>query len=127
MAGRVSEPVWEECRQWIRKQQASGLKVAQFFWDNGLHEVNFHAGWHRLAKLSGHSPRGAAKHTGGKQKLQAFVQLPLPSSAATTSGSSWGELSLADGIVVRVPASNLTALETVLRRLNGLRQESRYA
>jgi len=127
MAGRVAESVWEERREWIRKQQASGLSVAQYCRDNGLLEANFHAWRHRLAKLSGQSPRGAGKLAGGKQKLQAFVQLPLPASALATSGASWIEVSLADGLVVRVPASNLAALETVLRSLNGSQQEARHA
>lgn len=127
MAGRVAESVWDERREWIRKQQASGLSVAQFCRDNGLHEVNFHGWRHRFAKLSSQSPRGTDKLAAGKQKLQAFVQLPLPSSALTTSGASWIEVSLADGLVVRVPASNLAALETVLRSLNGSHRESRHA
>ncbi len=127
MAGRVEESVWEERREWIRKQRASGLSVAQFCRDNGLHEVNFHAWRHRFAKLSSQSPLGADKRAAGNQKLQAFVQLPLPTLAAPASGASWIEVSLADGLVVRVPASNLAALETVLRSLNGSHRESRHA
>jgi transposase-like protein len=127
MAGRVEESVWEERREWIRKQQQSGLSVAHFCRDNSLHEAKFYAWRHRLAKTSAQSPLGAGKLSGGRQKLQAFVQLPLPPVATTSAGPSWIELSLADGMVVRVPASNLAALETVLRSLNGSHRESRHA
>ena len=63
----------------------------------------------------------------GRQALQAFVQLPLPTVAVASSGPSWIEVSLADGMVVRVPASNLVALEAVLSSLNRSGQESRHA
>jgi len=57
----------------VDSQAASeGLSVAQYCRDNGLHEANFHAWWHRLAKLSGQSPRGAVKLAGGKQKPEAL-------------------------------------------------------
>lgn len=126
MAGRVEESVWEERWEWIRRQQESGLSVAQFCRDNSLHEGNFHTWRHRFAKVSGQSPVGTGKHAGGRQRLQAFVQLPLP-QVATSSGPSWIEVSLADGMVVRVPTSNLAALEAVLSSLNRSGQESRHA
>ncbi len=126
MAGRVEESVWEERREWIRRQQGSGLSVAQFCRDNSLHEGNFHAWRLRFAKASGLSPVGTGKLAGGRQRLQAFVQLPLP-RMATASGPSWIEVSLADGLVVRVPASNLAALEAVLSSLHRSGQESRHA
>ncbi len=126
MAGRVEETVWEERREWIRRQQESGLSVAQFCRDNRLHEGNFHSWRLRFAKVSGQSPVGTGKLAGGRQTLQAFVQLPLP-HVATASGPSWIEVSLADGMVVRVPASNLAALEAVLSSLHRSGQESRHA
>ena len=43
LAGRVEESVWEERREWIGKQQESGLSVAQFCRDQSLREANFHA------------------------------------------------------------------------------------
>ncbi len=127
MAGRVEESVWEERREWIRRQQESGLSVAQFCRDNSLHEGNFHAWRLRFAKVDGRADVGAGKLTGTRRTLQAFVQLPLPAVAVASSGPSWIEVSLADGMVVRVPASNLAALEAVLSRLNRSGQESRYA
>ncbi len=66
------------------------------------------------------------KHAVGRQRLQAFVQLPL-AQVVTASGPSWIEVSLADGMVVRVPTSNLAALEAVLSSLNRSGQESRHA
>ena len=128
MAGRVEESVWEERREWIRRQEESGLSVAQFCRENSLHEGNFHAWRLRFAKLSGQSHMGAGKVAGGRQTLQAFVQLPVPPVASVAgSGASWIEVSLADGMVVRVPASNLPALEAVLSGLSRWCQESRHA
>jgi transposase-like protein len=125
MAGRVAESVWEERREWIRRQQESGLSVAQFCRDNSLHKGNFHAWRLRFAKVSGRASEGAGKLSGTRQALQAFVQLALPPVAS--SGPSWIEISLADGMVVRVPASNLAALEAVLSSLNRSGKESRHA
>ena len=126
MAGRVADSVWEERRDWIRRQQESGLSVARFCQDNGLHEGNFYAWRNRLAKASGEASVVPGKLVGGRQGLTAFVQMSLP-PVAVTGGMSWIEVSLADGMVVRVPASNLAALEAVLASLKRSRQESRHA
>lgn len=129
MAGRVDESVWEERREWVRKQEDSGQSVAQFCRDNGLRVGNFHAWRHRLNKASGQSQDGACKQssgTSGVQRLTAFVQLPLQ-PAAVANGPAWIEVSSADGMVVRVPASNLAALEVVLSSLNRTGQETRHA
>jgi hypothetical protein len=126
MAVRVEESVWEERREWIRRQQEGGLSVAQFCRDNDLREANFHAWRLRFAKVNGQSHVGTRKLVSGRQTLQAFVQLPLP-QVSVASCTSWIEVSLADGMVVRVPASNLPALEAVLSSLNRSRQESRHA
>lgn len=128
MAGRVAESVWEERREWIVSQKASGLSVAQFCRDHSLHEGNFHAWRLRFAKLNGQSRVGAGQAAGGREVLQAFVQLPLaPVTAVASSGPCWIEVSLADGMVVRVPASNLPALEAVLSSLSRWREGSRHA
>ena len=51
---------------------------------------------------------GTGKAAGACQGLPAFVQLPVPAvTSVAVSGPSWVEVSLADGMVVRVPASNL--------------------
>ena len=126
MAGRVEESVWGERQEWIRRQRESGLSVAQFCRDNGLHEGNFYSWRRRFAMADGVSIR-ADTQPSGRRALKAFVQLPLPTVAVANSSPTWIEVSLADGMVVRVPASNLTALEAVLSSLNRSRQESRYA
>ena len=132
MAGRVEESVWGERREWIRRQQDSGLSVARFCRDNNLHEGNFHAWRLRFAKVSGQPQATKGKLAIGRQGLQAFVQLPLPPVASAlsvggaSSGPAWIEVSLADGMVVRVPASNLAALEAVLSSLIRARQESQH-
>lgn len=52
MAGRtVRDEMWNERREWIRKQRESGLSVAQFCRDHGLHLGNFHAWRLRIAEL----------------------------------------------------------------------------
>jgi hypothetical protein len=126
MAGRVEESVWEERREWIRRQRESGVSVARFCRDNGLHEGNFYS-WRRRFAMAGSGSVIAGDLPSGRRALQAFVQLPLPTVAVASSGPSWIEVSLADGMVVRVPASNLAALEAVLSSLNRSGQESRHA
>lgn len=125
MAGRVEESVWAEREEWIRRQEESGLSVAQFCRENSLHVGNFHAWRLRFAKLRGQSHVGTGKAVG--RTLQAFVQLPVAPVSAAGSGPSWIEVSLADGMVVRVPAANLVALEAVLDSVSRWRQESRHA
>jgi transposase-like protein len=126
MTGRVEGSVWEERQEWIRRQRESGLSVAQFCRDNGLHEGNFYSWRRRFAKADGASI-SADTLPSGRRALQAFVQMALPPVAVASSGPTWIEVSLADGMVVRVPASNLVALEAVLSSLNRSRQESRHA
>jgi hypothetical protein len=125
MAGRVDQSVWDERREWIRKQQASGLSMTQFCREHGLNLANFHSWRERFAKLDAQQANGSGKPTGGPAPRQAFVQLPLPTVAVQSN--SWIEISLADGIIVRLPASNLAALDLVLSRLNATPQETRHA
>lgn len=128
MAGRVEESVWVERQEWIRRQRESGLSVAHFCRDNGLHEGNFYSWRRRFATADGVSV-GADTQPSGRRALKAFVQLPLPTVAVAVANTSptWIEVSLADGMVVRVPASNLAALEAVLSSLHRSPQESRHA
>ena len=103
------------------------MSAAQFCRDNSLLEGNFHSWRRRFAKVNGCASVGRGMLTGGRRTLQAFVQLPLPTVAVASSGPAWIEVSMADGMVVRVPASNLAALEAVLSSLNPSGQESRHA
>jgi len=126
MSGRIEESVWEERRAWINKQQQSGLSVAHFCREHGLHARNFHAWRYRLGEGSVGSLASTGQ-VGGGRKRPAFVQLPLPTAAVPTAGSAaWVEVSLADGLVVRVPASNLAALQIVLNSLNRCGQERQH-
>ncbi len=128
MAGRVADSVWVERQEWILRQKESGSSVAQFCRDHGLHEGNFHAWRQRFARLNGQQPIVAGKAAGRCQALHAFVQLPAAASnAAVGSTPSWIEVTLAEGMLVRVPNSNLAALEAVLDGLSRWRQESRHA
>ena len=138
MSGRIDPSKWIERQEWVRQQQASGLSVAEFCREHGLHVGNFYAWKHKLAgelkgqsqSVAGKSGTGgksfAGKSVGGDRAMLAFVQVPLqPTNAAT--GSPWIEISLADGTVVRVPASNLAALKLVLSTLNPSTQEAWHA
>jgi transposase-like protein len=128
MARRVVESVWDERREWVQRQQQSGLSVAKFCRDNGLQEGNFHAWRLRFAKATGQTQVAAGKLVRRHQAQQAFVHLPLPQATmAVAAGISWIEISVADGMVVRLPAANLAALEMVLSRLNPSLRETRHA
>ena len=148
MSGRIDPSKWIERQEWVRQQQASGLSVAEFCREHGLHIGNFYAWKHKLAgELKGQSQSVAGKSgtgksgagksgTGGKsfagksvagdRAMRAFVQVPLPLANGAT-GSPWIEISLADGTVVRVPASNLAALKLVLSTLNPSVREAWHA
>ena len=143
MSGRIDQSKWVERQEWIRQQQGSGLSVAEFCREHGLHVGNFYAWKHKLAgelqgqskSVAGKSGTGksgaggksfAGKSVAGDRAMRAFVQVPLPPANGST-GSPWIEISLADGTVVRVPASNLAALKLVLSTLNPSIQEAWHA
>lgn len=128
MSGRIDPAVWDERREWIERQVASGLSVAGFCREHGLHVGNFHAWKQKLAKDArvDAAASAVASGDGHHRPRQAFVQLPLP-PAVVASGSAWIEVSLAQGTVVRVPASNLAALELVLSILQPSIPELRHA
>lgn len=132
MSGRIDPSKWIERQEWVRQQQASGLSVAEFCREHGLHIGNFYAWKHKLAgERQGQSQSATGKSATGKafagdRAMRAFVQVPLPLANGAT-GSPWIEISLADGTVVRVPASNLAALKLVLSTLNPSIQEACHA
>ena len=130
MAGRtVREAMWDERREWIRKQKESGLSVAQFCRDHGLHLGNFHAWRLRIAELdamSEHKAEAIAEtRSHGSSAKPTFLQVTIPSQAAFTPQETWVEVSLASGMIVRVPSSNLAAIEAVIAILNRLGAEGR--
>ncbi len=130
MAGRaVRGTMWDERREWIRKQRESGLSVAQFCRDHGLHLGNFHAWRLRIAELdamSEHKAEAIAEtRSHGSSAKPTFLQVTIPSQAAFARQETWVEVSLASGMIVRVPSSNLAAIEAVIASLNRLGAEGR--
>ena len=130
MAGRtVRGTMWDERREWIRKQKESGLSVAQFCRDHGLHLGNFHAWRLRIAELdamSEHKAEAIAEtRSHGSSAKPTFLQVTIPSQAAFARQETWVEVSLASGMIVRVPSSNLAAIEAVIASLNRLGAEGR--
>jgi len=128
MSGRIDPAVWAERQEWIRKQLDSGFSVARFCREHGLHEGNFHA-W--KLKLSKDSQAADANRNGKVQRPDhsglAFVQLPRPVASSPNASNAWVEISKADGLIVRVPASNLIALQLVLSALRPVTEEARDA
>jgi len=132
MSGRIEESVWEERRAWIAKQQQSGLSVAQFCREHGLHARNFHSWKCRLGEAAIGPLASKSTVVSTHKQRQAFVQLALPAatvaaaSSATVGCAAWVEISSASGVVVRVPSSNLAALQIALNSLNRAGQESQH-
>jgi len=118
MSGWIDTAVWAERQEWIRKQIDSGFSVARFCREHGLHIGNFHA-W--KLKLSKDSQVAEANRNGAVQRpvrsSLAFVQLPRPAASSINAPNARVEISKADGLIVRVPASNLAALQWVLSAL----------
>jgi hypothetical protein len=139
MARKLNQVFWDEWRQRMKRQRASGLSIAAFCRKEGVSRIAFHA-WKR--KLHGpssarHSSREVATaHRSGKRLATVsrcrgpqnsvasppatrhsagFLQLPV----LGTRSSPWIELTLIDGTLVRIPQENLVALTTLLRVLRG--------
>jgi hypothetical protein len=140
MARKVNSELRELWRERIKRQGQSGLTVAEFCERESVSGATFYA-WKRKLRTNGSKPARRATRRQEKRtrpyaepQLSAtrsnvpFVELPV--SAPTTS--PWIEVVLAEGTVVRLPQHNLTALQTVLRTLNGTvpasrEEERRYA
>ena len=125
MSVRVDPAVWAERQDWIHKQLDSGFSVARFCREHGLHVGNFHA-W--KLKLSKDSQGAEVNRKGAAQRpvrsSLAFVQLPRPAASSANASHAWVEISKADGLIVRVPASNLAALQLVLSALRPVTGEA---
>jgi hypothetical protein len=118
MGRRVDSAVWDQRREWVQKQTQSGLSAGKFCRENSLNLNNFQA-WKRRLNRTDQSEKSSAHSRSGKKSLRvnseslgypAFVQIPT----ATVASSSWIEVSLSEGIVVRLPSTNLAALRLVL-------------
>lgn len=116
MGRRIDQSVWDERREWIEKHQKSGLSVTAFCRDHDLKISQFHFWRQKLTGTTTRKPavKRPASNSIAPARSSAFVQLPAP----VASSSPWVEVSLADGSIVRVPASNLPALKMVLSVLN---------
>lgn len=125
MGRRVDSVLWEQRRELVKKQLESGLSAGQFCRDNSLNLNNFQA-WKRRLKRSDQNGSQSKQSRVGKKALlasaetaahPAFVQIPNAMASTTVPFAPWIEVSLAEGIVVRVPATNLAALRMVLSAL----------
>ena len=117
MGRALDEAIWGQRRLWVEKQRKSGLSMAQFCRANELSISNFYAWKQRLdAEPSGIPLANGKVITKHVRDRGVFVQMPAPAQAVVpvVSGMPWVEISQADGMVVRVPASNLAALKMVL-------------
>lgn len=143
MARPVNQVRWDQWRQVIARQHASGLSVAEFCRRENVSRQGFHV-WNRKLRQRTSTLRGSAgavaKQRSPKRRLSVAPRRQsrrmLPRSAAPTAAagflqlpvtaarpSPWIELALPDGTVVRLPPQNLAALVTVLRAVRGERLE----
>jgi transposase-like protein len=139
MARPVNQVRWDQWRQVIARQRASGLSVAEFCRKENVSRQGFHV-WNRKLRQTASAPRGSAgaglKQRSSKRRRSVaprrrsrrvltgpavptatpgFLQLPV----STTRPTAWIELALPDGTLVRLLQENLAALVTVLRALRG--------
>ena len=94
MSGRIDPSKWIERQEWVRQQQASGLSVAEFCREHGLHVGNFYAWKHKLAgELQGQSQSVAGKSGTGKSGA----------GKSGTGGKSFAGKSVAGDRAMRTP------------------------
>jgi transposase-like protein len=139
----VNQVRWDQWRQLIARQCASGLSVAEFCRGENISRQGFHV-WKRKFRQKTSAPHRSAGTvpvqrsrkqrslvTPRRQSRRAplrpatptaapgFLQLPV----TAVRPSPWIELALPDGTIVRLPQQNLAALVAVLRALRGERLE----
>ena len=142
MGRRIDSAELEQRREWVRKQVESGLSAARFCRENALNPNCFHTWKRDLLETPSKAARTNSKRTtpksvaidsvaidsvaiesrDGSKQPSSFLQIPV----SIPSSPTWVEVSMADGIVVRVPAANLAALKLVLASLKSDR-EGAYA
>lgn len=146
MAHEVDEVLATQWRERLKRQAESGLTIDTFCEQEGVSTSMFYT-WKRNLSDSSSAPtesqavdtsraagkqrtRGARRqrsHVAPAKHASEFLQLPVRG----VRSSPWIELTLADGVVVRIPQENLAALSTILRTLrpeNGERfAEARHA
>ena len=132
MGTRVNRAMWDERREWLEKFAQSNLSLAQFCRENHLNPVNVRS-WRRrlepmaVRRLSAKKPKRAQPHgeaLDSASSTAAFVQwkpaahsVPIQPSVIQSS-SPWVEISMADGMLIRVPGANIAALDRVLAAVN---------
>jgi transposase-like protein len=140
MARQVNQVRWDQWRQVIARQRASGLTVAEFCRKENVSRQGFHV-WKRKLRQATSASAGsdvaaAAEPSrkrrslaAGRRRLglvpprpstalsaaPAFLQLPV----TAVRPSPWIEVALPDGTIVRLPQQNLAALVAVLRAAGG--------
>ena len=143
MVRPVNQVRWDQWRQLIARQHASGLSVTEFCRRENVSRQGFHVWKRKLGQKTSaqhgsggaapaqHSrkrrpvvmPRRQSRHAPAKPVMPTpalgFLQLPVTAARP----SPWIELALPDGAVIRLPQQNLAALIAVLRVLRGERLE----
>ena len=139
MARKQNRDLWDQWRQHVSGQRASGLSIAAYCQRRGIATATFYA-WKR--KLQGpprlrsarqrvtptsragkgdsspslrQRPQNVASLSASPRREHDFLQLPI----REVRSSPWIELTLIDGTLVRIPQENLTALTTLLCVLRG--------
>jgi hypothetical protein len=139
MARTVSQVRWEQWRQVIARQRASGLSVAEFCRREDVSRQGFHV-WKRKLRPRTAAPLGsgeaaraqrsrkphplvAPRHRSRRVLVRPSIPTPTPGflqlPVTTVRPTPWIELALAEGTIIRLPQQNLAALVTVLRVLRG--------
>ena len=143
MARPTNEALWDQWRQRVDRQRASGLSIAEFCRRENIPRQGFHV-WKRKLRPSMSVlqasrrvarprclPKGRVIAASGRPARRAtakparsspptdFLQLPVTAA----QGSPWIESALADGTILRLPQQNLAALIAALRVLRGDRLE----
>ena len=143
MARKANQVLWDQWRQRIERQRASGLSITEFCRRENVPRHGFHV-WKRKLRpttsvrrasvgaarpqrlrrgraiaIPPRRPRQATAKTVMPLRPAEFLQLPLTAAQE----SPWIELALADGTILRFPQQNLAALIAALRVLRGERLE----
>jgi hypothetical protein len=142
-ARKVNQVLWDEWRRRVKRQQESGLSIAEFCRREKVSSHKFHV-WKRKLRQAepvGRTSRSAAvrkqsvnrresvtsrqgpRHTIAGPAVpngsRGFLELPV----SAVRPSPFIEVALADGTVIRLPQQNVTALVTTLQVLRGDRRE----
>lgn len=128
MGARVSEATWNERRVWIEKQLQSGCSAERFCRENELNLNSFNS-WKRHVARGDKAVHRKTDDSTKKAMVvlsSAFTQVPIQVGSQAKASPHWIEISLADGMVIRVPSSNLPALKLVLGVI-GTSQEITHA